>query len=184
MTEANDLRRAKAGDREALGRLLDRHEPELRRRLEPKVRVLSRKLGVSDVIQSSFLQVIRHFSSFRGESETEFAAWLWRVLENRLKYRQRFYGAEKREGDVPRPPPPNLPSPSSGLSRGEDLRILAESLDALPEDQREVLLLKVADGLSHDAIAERLSRSPGATRMLLSRARAALALEIERREGS
>ena len=51
---------------------------------------------------------------------------------------------------------------------------LADVLAALPDDYREVIILRNLEGLSHAEIAQRLNRSPGAVRMLWVRALAAL----------
>ena len=61
--------------------------------------------------------------------------------------------------------------------------ILAEALARLPDDAREVILLRNLEGLSHEAIAERMERSPGAVRMLWVRALARLRDEVAGRDG-
>jgi DNA-directed RNA polymerase specialized sigma24 family protein len=53
------------------------------------------------------------------------------------------------------------------------------AFDELPADQRRVILLARIDGLAHEEIARRLGRTPLATRSLLSRALARLALILE-----
>jgi len=48
--------------------------------------------------------------------------------------------------------------------------LLAEVLERLPVDYREVIILRNLEGLSHEQVAERMQRSPGAVRMLWVRA--------------
>jgi RNA polymerase sigma-70 factor (ECF subfamily) len=52
--------------------------------------------------------------------------------------------------------------------------VLADALTQLPDDYREVLILRHLENLPHGEIAARMNRSPGAVRMLWVRALAAL----------
>jgi RNA polymerase sigma-70 factor (ECF subfamily) len=52
----------------------------------------------------------------------------------------------------------------------------------LPEDFREVIVLRNLEGLPHEAVARRMGRSPGAVRMLWVRALARLREELPRAE--
>ena len=74
-------------------------------------------------------------------------------------------------------------TPSGVVLAAEDVGHLAEALRSLAPDYREVLALRLREGLAHAEIAARLGRSEGAVRMLLVRARAALALAISARGG-
>ena len=56
-------------------------------------------------------------------------------------------------------------------------------MNRLSEPHRRVIRLRVVEGKSIDEIAGELDRKPGAAKMLLSRARAALALELESLDG-
>ena len=60
------------------------------------------------------------------------------------------------------------------------LFLLGRAMEKIPSDYRDVILLQTVEGLSRNEIAELLEKSEGSVRMLLSRARTALALEIER----
>ena len=62
------------------------------------------------------------------------------------------------------------PSPGSAAQRHERAILLAAELSNLPEDYREVLILRNLEGLPFPVVAERLDRSPGAVRMLWFRA--------------
>ena len=65
-------------------------------------------------------------------------------------------------------------SPSGQAAASEQLLQLAEVLERLPDDYRQVILLRNIEELSHEEIAERMGRSVGAVRMLWIRALAAL----------
>ncbi|MBM4095050.1 MAG: sigma-70 family RNA polymerase sigma factor [Planctomycetes bacterium] len=63
-----------------------------------------------------------------------------------------------------------ISSPSENVARREQEVLLAEILEKLPADYREVIILRNLEGLSHDEVAERMGRTPGAIRMLWLRA--------------
>lgn len=64
----------------------------------------------------------------------------------------------------------SITSPSQAFSRDQNqLRMLA-ALDTLPEPQREALRLRYLVGLSSKEVAEKLGKSDGAIRVMLSRA--------------
>ena len=64
--------------------------------------------------------------------------------------------------------------PEAALAREERARLLRGMLIALPEDQREALLLHYVEDLPQAEMAAVLGRSPGAVNSLLQRARAAV----------
>jgi RNA polymerase sigma-70 factor, ECF subfamily len=55
--------------------------------------------------------------------------------------------------------------------------LLADALERLPADYREVIILRNLEDLSYDEIAQRMGRTPGAVRMLWVRALAQLRAE-------
>ena len=69
-------------------------------------------------------------------------------------------------------------SPSARAGHCEQEVRLAEALARLPDDYREVLLLRNLEGLAHEEVAARMGREPGAVRMLWVRALARLRHEL------
>jgi RNA polymerase sigma-70 factor (ECF subfamily) len=189
----DDLRR---GDEAARARALERYQPWLRllarHQLESR---LQRRIDPSDVVQQTMLEACRSIEGFRGRSEAEFAAWLRRILAHVLAHElRRHLGAEKRAmgrevslddaldgasrrlGEVIAA---REPSPSQAAMRREEGVLLADALERLPEDYREVIFLRHIEGLPHEEIARRMGRSAGAVRMLWVRALAQLKKTLE-----
>ncbi len=188
--KSGDLDDARRGDSEALYRLLRRNEPRLRRvleaRLTPQLRARTR---ASDILQSTFLQVLRKIETFRGTNEEMFSAWVVRILENEVKDERRHFNAEKRRGQQDLTSEPvdgrtgrgGSHTPSSPLNMAEQFRAVQLALDALKdEDHRRVLLLRFVDKKSHREIAQELGRSEDATRQLFNRVKAAFLAEVAR----
>ena len=73
-------------------------------------------------------------------------------------------------------PPANTPSPSERLLREEEIGNLEQALEQMTPAERDVIILRVFEGLSHREIARRLGRpSENAVHKLYGRALAKLA---------
>ena len=172
----NLLREAKAGDAATLGRLLEAY----RRYLSLLARVqigqrLQGKVDASDLVQETFLDAHKNFAGFRGGSEAEFIAWLRQILAaNLADLLRRFLGTQGRDVRLEREIQDALDqssvlldralmspqsSPSQQAERREQGVLLADALDQLPEDYREVLVLRHLEGLAFPEVARRMGRS-------------------------
>lgn len=178
------IERAKAGDRASLDRALRRVEDRVRRAASQRLRnPLRTQIGTSDVLQSTYIDVVRSIDSFRGEDEHTFANWLTSIIEHNLRDKARASNRAKRKrppsgGIEPDDLPAPNPSPSVEAIRLERLDAVGRALDRLDPDYRDVIVLRMIEELSYAEIGERMGRSEGALRMLYARARAALALEV------
>jgi RNA polymerase sigma-70 factor, ECF subfamily len=186
----------RGGDPAAGDTLLQHYEPWLRllARLQLESRFRS-KFDPSDVVQQAMLEAVRAFPKFRGRTEGEFTAWLRQILSHALAHEiRRYAGTAKR--DVAREVPLEQEltqtsqrlgdvlaatgtSPSQQVAKRERAVLLADVLERLPEDFREVIILRNLEGLPHEEVARRMGRSPGAVRMLWVRALAQLREELE-----
>ena len=180
-----EIERARAGDRAALHSLLARSHDRMRRYTGSLLgNRLRARLSVSDVLQSCYVDVVKGISTFREDNDAAFEAWTRRIVENGVRRKSRELGALKRGADRTTDEPLELPSPGptpSGCAvTAEQLSRVEAALTKLRDDHREVLRLRIVEGLAHEEIARRMGRPLGATRMLLSRARAELSLHLER----
>lgn len=172
---------ARAGRMDALGELCDLYRNYLRMvvrtGLGPKLR---ERVELSDVVQEALVEVVRQFPQFTGQNEAALVGWLRRLVGQKLADLARYHHRVKRgAGDAAVPldaawDSPNAggsheaggrlldvlalsqTSPSEAASRRELIVLLADALGALPEAEAEVLWLYHADGLSFEAIGERL----------------------------
>lgn len=185
------LVRARAGDADALGRLLEAHGGYLKVLARVQLgRDLQGKLDPSDLVQEAFLEAHRDFGQFQGRTEAELLAWLRRVLATGLADQARRYrGTRRRDVRLEQQLAADLEqssqalerglaapgsSPSGRAERGEDARRLAEALERLPADYRDVLLLRHFQGLPFPEIARRMDRTLDAVKNLWMRGLARL----------
>ncbi len=169
------------GDEAALERLIAAHLPGLRAfvrvRLGPALRA---KESGSDVVQSVCREVLEHMDRFQHPGEGAFRAWLYTTAMRKISNRAEYFTAAKR--DVAREVHDSqvlgayqaMPTPSQFAMGREALERIESSLDALSEDQREVVLLTRIVGLSRAEVAERMERTEASVRSLLTRALAEL----------
>jgi RNA polymerase sigma-70 factor (ECF subfamily) len=170
------LRRARAGDEDARGRLLETYRGYLKLLARVQLgRDLQGKVDPSDVVQEAFLEAHRDFGQFQGRTEAELRDWLRRVLATSLADQTRRYlGTRRRDPRLEQQLAAALDrssqalehglvapdsSPSDRAERHEDARRLAEALERLPADYRDVLLLRHFQGLTFPEIARRLGRT-------------------------
>jgi RNA polymerase sigma-70 factor (ECF subfamily) len=183
-TDIRDLiDRARRGSPDAVGRIFEAVRGQLLeladRELPEDLRV---KIGPSDVVQETALDMQRDFGEFNGTTPEECFAWLRQVLQhNVVDAIRRYRDAQKRElareqrlhglRSRARPPlgDPARPPEGSAIRREEAAAINAV-LTRLPPDYRRVLELRYWGGLSFVAMAPELGRSPEAVRKLWYRA--------------
>jgi RNA polymerase sigma-70 factor (ECF subfamily) len=146
-----------------------------------------RQLGLeaSDLVQQAFVEAYRDVKQFHGRTDAERFAWLRKILHHtfldeydRRRAGKRDLARQALEADLTGSfagldelLAAQQTTPSERAVRNEDLTRLAEALDQLPPDQREVVTLKHLVGLTLVQISERLGRSPEAVAGLLFRGR-------------
>lgn len=188
---------ARRGERDAWNAVLERFHSWLRlvARLELDTR-LNAKLDPSDVVQQTLLEAHQALPKFRGTTEGELVAWLRQILSHVLAHEvRRYHGTQKRDAgrEVPLEAgsfdgslrlagllAASTASPSQKAMAHEQELLLADALSRLPDDYREVLILRHLEDLPFATISQRMTRSVGAVRMLWVRALAALRDQLNR----
>lgn len=103
-----------------------------------------------DVVQETFLRAFRSRASLREPAR--FRGWIYEIARNVLTDSHRRPGARPLDESLP------LASrPSVAPGAGDDALALRGAIEALPEDLREVLLLRYYDDLTYEEIADALA---------------------------
>lgn len=168
----------------------DRYRPWLRLLANQAVPVaLQPRCDPSDIVQQTLAEAWRSKEACRGETESQRQAWLRGILGNVLAGQQRFHlGTAARSVDREQRVHDSLvatslrlqgfiandASPSEKAQNAEMGLVVADALDRLSDEYREVLWLRHFEDLSHEEIARKMNRSSAAVRMLWVRALAAL----------
>jgi RNA polymerase sigma-70 factor (ECF subfamily) len=125
-----------------------------------------------DVTQHIFAKLITALARYEPRV-VPFSAWILRVAHNasidHMRARRPVPCEEVRS--------PDIEVDVSGRERFADLRL---ALDALPTEQRDVIMMRFLIGLTPREIAERLGRSEDAVHGLQHRGRRRLRVEMQR----
>lgn len=138
------VRRALAGDEEAFSALVTRHRAAVYR---AAWRLAGNHAEADDLSQEAFVKAYRALGSFRGDSK--FRTWVVRIVMNLA-----FTARQSRRPSVSIDEVRAIPGgdePADRLLLGREVRAAVE---ALPPRQRQVLLLKVYEGLKFQEIAD------------------------------
>lgn len=195
------VERLRAGDEAAFAELVRGWSAMMLRVARAYV---STDASAQEVVQETWLAVIRGVESFEGRSSLR--TWVFRILSNLAKTRgvregrtvpissldtdeakssvapDRFRGADDRYPQHWTPlgaPSPWEPGPEDGVLAGEVRALLAHALQQLPERQRAVVSLRDVHGLAAEEVCAALEISPANQRVLLHRGRARLRAELE-----
>ena len=124
-----------------------------------------------DATARTFMAALRAIGSFRNEGAS-FRAWLFRIAHNTVANAHRTRARKRTEpmDTMPNEPPAPDADPAGLALRAEEARHIRAAVAGLPDDRRQVVLLRFADGLSAREIGDVLDRSEGAVRVLLHRA--------------
>jgi len=176
LTDDELVARGADGDEEAFRILVGRWE-------QPVFAFLSRMLGsaedAQDLAQETFLRVFREAGRYRARGQ--FRSWLFRIAGNLARSRLRrrkivqWIRFDPTRHDVPGEEPADR-----GLEGEETRELVRAALAKLPVRQREALLLRQYQEMSHREIAEQLGTSVSAVESLLHRAMATLREELSR----
>jgi RNA polymerase sigma-70 factor (ECF subfamily) len=141
---------------------------------------LAGKVGVSDVVQETFLAAQRNAGAFRGRTDAEWRAWLKAILLHHLANQRRYHAIRARRCPDPdrgcapahqvSPEAGAVTPPSRQLMRRERDGALAEALGRLPERYRQIVCWHHHDHLGFREIAARLGTSPDAAQKIWGRA--------------
>jgi RNA polymerase sigma-70 factor (ECF subfamily) len=155
--------RLKEGDKSALHFLYVRYADDVCGYVRSIVRD---SFEAEDITQNVFAKLLTAIHKYE-QRQVPFAAWILRVARNvaldHMRARRQIPFEEVRTSDEGHE--------QVGFDRSQSLR---EALGRLPDDQREVLVLRHIAGLSPTEIARRLGKTEGAVHGLHHRGRGAL----------
>jgi len=175
------------GEQQSLGMLLERYGDYLSLLARLQIgRRLQGKVDAADLVQETFLEAHRNWKRFRGSSEGELLSWLRRILAARtVDLLRRYLGSKGRDIRLERELALELErssrnldaglfakqdSPSKQVTRREQGVLLADALAQLPEDYREVLILRHLEGLTFPGVSQRMGRTLDSVKKLWTRA--------------
>ncbi len=168
--------KAKAGDRSAFRRLVERHQ---RRAFAIAVGLVRDENDAREVVQEAFLRVYRGLDAFEGGSS--FFTWLYRIVTNLAidalrkpsRRESEALDPEMRDDGIEQPLLARLvgADPLDVVRRSEIRDRIQAALDELPPYHRGVILMRELEGMSYEEMAEAMNVSKGTIMSRLFHAR-------------
>jgi len=183
ISEADLLRRAQSGNREALEQLIMLHEHRI---FALALRMTGNVADAQDAVQETLIRLhlgVRKLDALRGVGP-----WLGAVAVNachdigRRRQRSRLIPIPAAAVEMPDSMPDPMPDPERCLSGRESEECLRAGLATLPEKERTALLLREVQGLTTAEVARALGSSEVTVRSQISSARLKLRRFFHRRE--
>ena len=173
--ELTAVRRVQSGDTDAFEALMVAYEKPV---YNLALRMLGNAQDAEDVSQEAFLKAYRSLNSFRGDSK--FSVWLYRIVSNLcldlLRRRKRqdasSLSVEDEDGQSVQLDIPDEELSAERLLEKKLTRdAVRRGLQQLPEDARQILLLREIQGLSYEEIGRVLDLEAGTVKSRIFRAR-------------
>jgi len=175
--EVGLIRRAKSGDREAFGQLIELHAV---RAYRIAYAILQNQEESEDAVQEAFVTAFKSIKKL--EKEEAFGSWLARIVTTRVydlvRGKQRGQKAVESETtalkmEITR----SAANPANGKA---DLTLdLQQAIEKLPELHRLAIMLRYTEDASTEQIARVLKRPAGTVRRVLSESYQLLRLYLE-----
>ncbi len=129
--------------------------------------------AAEDLTSKVFLKAWEHLPRFQSGG-SPFIAWLYTIAHNTVID---YYRVNKpsEQLDQAEYVPASDPLPEAQYEQSAAARSLRRALEQLTKEQRQVVTMKLIDGLTTDQIAARMRKTPGAVRALQMRALHSLA---------
>ena len=179
MTETELVRAAQRGDESAFEALVTENEKRIYNLCR---RLTGNQEDAAELTQEAFLNAWRGLGRFQGESS--FSTWLYRLATNacidflRKEKRRQSLSMTVSLDDEEEARQVELPderyAPEGALERAEARRAVAEGLERLTLEHRQVLVMREIHGLSYAEIGQVLGLEEGTVKSRIARARGAL----------
>ena len=173
--EAAVIRRVTEGDVNAFEDLVAAYEKNV---YNLALRMTGNAQDAEDMAQEAFIKAYNSLPNFRGDSQ--FSVWLYRIVSNVcldfLRRQNRrpasSLSVEDEDGEETQMDVPDeSQSPELLLERRLTREAVQRGLQALPEEQRQILLLREIQGLSYEEIGLALDLEAGTVKSRIFRAR-------------
>ncbi len=177
--DATFVRAVQGGDMAAFDQLVIKHKDKL---FNMVYWLLGDYQEANDCAQEVFIKAFKGIKKFRFQSS--FSTWLYRIAINTCKNRRKSSAFRWQKRTVPLGNPKSSkqdnrpseiqsgsPSPENCLEKKERIILIQKAVNALPQEQNRVIVLRDIQGLSYQEIADITGLNLGTVKSRLARAR-------------
>ncbi|MCK6438680.1 MAG: sigma-70 family RNA polymerase sigma factor [Planctomycetes bacterium] len=187
LTDYQLLKRFCAGDSDAFETLVARHK---RMTYNFIYRMVGNRETADDLFQEMWLKVLRAANTYRPQAK--FTTWALQIARNATldhfkrsglrRHASLDAGTEDGEGGFAETVRSETPDPDEQLLSGERLELLKRSVEKLPQNQREALILRIYHQLPYSDISELLGTPEGTAKYWVHEAIKSLTENLQREE--
>jgi len=165
-SESDLIKLASAGDAEAFGALYEKYIDQIYNYIYYRT---SNDKDAEDICSRVFLRALNHIEKYEDRGYP-FSAWLYRIAHNLVVNWYRDSGRSDEISLLDQYPPPTMDgSVEEKIEKMDETAALLVIIHDLPEDRKELLVLKHVEGLTNFEIGEIMDRTEGAIKALYHR---------------
>jgi RNA polymerase sigma-70 factor (ECF subfamily) len=170
------IERASGGDFEAFGELYGIYLDRIYRYVFYQLR---EKMAAEDLTEEIFLKAWRAIGSYKGKGQA-FSSWLYRIAHNHVidEFRSRRKQMVSLEAEMEIAT--EVAEPQQEMERGLAEQEMLRLISCLPQEQKQIIILKFVEGLDNREIGQITGKSQGAIRISQMRALTALRQRLGR----
>ena len=168
---------AQQGDEAALGRLLERYLPRLRRWATGRLPQYARDLGdTNDLVQEALIGTVRNLQKFTDRGEGALHAYLRQAILNKIRDEIRRAGRRPPQQELGDDLTSRGVSPLEQAIGQQSIERYERALATLPAHDREAVIARIELGFSYEEVAQLVNKpTAGAARVSIARALTKLA---------
>lgn len=147
--------------------------------------MLNREEDARDATQETFISAYRNLANFRGEAKV--SSWLHRIAVNqcltkqrKVKVRGEVYLEDENGNNESYFAAPASASPGKTAEQNERLRLVRIAVNSLPDDLRQVIVMKEFEEMTFQEISEVLDMPLSTVKSRLYTALKQLKMKLER----
>ena len=135
--------------------------------------MMGNREDAEDCAQETMLRAFKAFGTFRRDAS--FSTWITRIAMNvctdALRKRRPVASLDAMREETNFDVPDTAPTAYVQLEQKERMRLLREGLNELPEDMRQIIVLRDMRGMNYEEIAQVLDIPLGTVKSRVNRAR-------------
>lgn len=182
LTDEQLVELAVSEDPEAFGEIVNRWERKI---FALCYGMLGREDEAKDAAQEAFINAYRNLEKFRGDAKV--SSWLHRIAVNQCLTKKRrektrsetFLDEEKNEEEKYFVAPASQ-TPSSRFESNEKTRAVRQVINSLPEDLRQIVVMKEFEEMTFQEISETLALPLSTVKSRLYTALKQMRMKLER----
>lgn len=156
LTDASLVKQYVEGNESALAKLIERHQSKIYGFIYSKV--LDRDV-TEDIFQDTFIKVIKTLKSGSYNEEGKFLPWVMRIAHNLIvdhfrRSKKMTFQRETEEFSIFSVITDSSPNIESSIISSQIINDLKKLIDELPQDQKEVLNMRIYEDLSFKEISD------------------------------